>query len=404
MKTLLYALGCLGAAAFGYLSAIPHTHRPTAVPLTSEPHTGSPQEPPPVGSSSVPSEAESRNTLPDDWFHDVIDSHDTASEARIAVYEIIAAMDPAQLLDFVKTGFTDDLAKAFRPDYVYALNRLAEIDPLSGAQFLSRQPLGFITSRFFFGHWALRDPAGFADWLKDEPYSATTHNISSFLATISKENPDVAAAIFRQLGDSSHGISGQHFMRTFLAEQNRKDAWKDGLTLLEKIPKGPVRDGALTEFAATDGFPLSEHAEVTQALSQLTGQAARDVGERLGGTAIGLLKTGEVRAAAITSNMKKYEAGGITDATNFLQTLPTSDRIAGIAGLVQSKAAQEAPAKVGELALRIPPEFTKERIRVLDTLLRTWVKKDAQEASRWIQTAPLSDTEYFRLTGKPRSR
>ncbi|MEK0446362.1 MAG: hypothetical protein RLZZ399_1683 [Verrucomicrobiota bacterium] len=398
MKTFLYTLGCLGAAAFGYFEAIPRTHRPTAVPLTSEPHTGSPQEPPPVGSSSVPSEAESPKTLPNNWFHDVIDSHDTASEARIAVYEIIASMDPAQLLDFVKTGFTDDLTKAFRPDYVYALNRLAEIDPLAGARFLSKQTFGFATSSSFFGHWALRDPAGFADWLKEEPYSATTRNIPSSLATISKGNPDVAVAILRELGDSSHRIDGQRFMAAFLQGQT----WKDGLNFLEQLPKGPVRDQALSELAATPGFPLSEHAEAREALSRLTGQAARDVGERLGGTAIELLKTGEVRAAAITSNMKK--CGGekieITHATDFLQTLPPAERVAGIAGLVQSKAAQEAPAAVGELALRIPPEFTKERIRVLDTLLRTWVKKDAQEASRWVQSAPLSDTEYFRLTGK----
>jgi hypothetical protein len=323
--------------------------------------------------------------------------------ARVSACEKIASMNQSQLLQFLGEALRDEFSfKLLRFDFQYAFQRLAEIAPTEGAELLVKSDFPFLGFSFFT-HWAARDSERFLDWLRREP--GANAPAARVVQNIASHSPELAAELAHQLKDLPHRVDGGNLMEGFLSEQNPlgKRGWKEGLNYIEKLPEGPVRDAALARLSVEKDFPLADRPDALQALARISGAEAWRAGGNLADK-YQLLPPSEVRTVAIGRWIYYVaDSGSDSDAAETLQRLTGPEYAAGVRGFIQSKAANEDPKAAAQWALSIPPELGNERLYALHDLLRKWSAQEPEEAAQWIQTAPVSDTEYFRLTGKKRS-
>jgi hypothetical protein len=176
-----------------------------------------------------------------------------------------------------------------------------------------------------------------------------------------------------------------------------------GFAYAQTLPEGPVRNAALLEMLKWPGANAHANPEVADALAKADPEEARRLGRELSKNA-GQLPVGPARESAFTQALRDESGKDPAAAAKRLESLAGSvDYAPAVRGFVEATTRKD-PATALEWALRIDPSASLQRSSALERAAAAWFKADAEAARAWVETAPLSDAEYFQLTGRARVR
>jgi hypothetical protein len=206
------------------------------------------------------------------------------------------------------------------------------------------------------------------------------------------------------LGDSPVGPSGaRSAIEKMMRDAEGKGDPSSILAYANKLPEGSIRDRALATMAVWPGIDFGQHPELLAAVRNLPPDVARDIGNFLSYNASNLPE-GPARDSAFTSALKGDADKDPTAAAKRLEGLANSkDYPAAVLGFVGSTAGKD-PAAAADWALSIGPNSAFVRQQALEKVAQEWNKKNADEVRAWVEKAPLTDREYFILTGRSRSK
>lgn len=324
----------------------------------------------------------------------------TPLEKRWWVRKMLAGASTTELEEMIAnspdSGFwTQD------QEYQFAVRRLAELDPQRAASLWAQNSRLRMHSVLFLKDWAQKDPAAFLAW--NSAQTADVRKASTgVLASVLRDAPEKLAELSSQLSLSEAGPSAARAAIDGMRQKDKTSSDK-ALALAQSLPEGPLRNAALVELLKWPEAKASERPEVLAALAQTEPEEARRLGRDLGKVAADL-PSGVARDSAFISALREQTGKDPAAAAKRLDALAgTPDYPAAVRGFVDETARKD-PAAAAEWALSIAASSPLHRISALERVAAAWFKSAPDAARAWVETAPISDVEYFQLTGRARQR
>ena len=328
---------------------------------------------------------------------------------RLAVIDAIGRMSAGELARLLEVEAENpDFFRRIAFDFQFAARRLAEMAPERAADlWLSKASLR-MQAEDLLGPWARRDPQAFAAWclkLSPEAQKAT----SSALGGIARENPEQFLTIAARLETSAAAVGAvRSAMEGFLEASKNKMDFASARDFAVRLPEGAMRTAALAQLARWPGGEFATHPEVVNAIAALPREDARRLGREMAQHAESLPPS-YAREAAFMSALREQADREMPAAVKRLETLAgTADQPAAVRGFVEETARKD-PSAALQWALTIPPaepgsSAQVHRSAALEKAAAEWFKQNPEAARQWVETAPLSDSEYFQLTGRTRGK
>jgi hypothetical protein len=292
------------------------------------------------------------------------------------------------------------------PDIAFAVARLAELQPERAADLWAKTTEFRSQPELFLKGWLRKDPAAFLAWNLTQ--SADVQKAGAgVLGKLAKESPEQFTALAGQLSLSAAGPGAARSAVQELRGGGKDDSEK-ALVFAQSLPAGAMRNAALSELLTWGEFARGDlqqekRAEMLAALTQIDPEDAKRMGRNLGAIATEL-PAGVARESAFAASLRDQARKDSVAAAQRLDALAGSpDYAAAVRGFVAETAAKD-PAAAAEWALSIPESTSLQRMAALERVASGWFKASPDEARAWVEKAPLTDAEYFRLTGRPRQR
>lgn len=326
------------------------------------------------------------------------------ADSRLAVLEAIHGMNKEELRLLVEHASTSaDFTRMFRYDVKFAAQRLGELDPKAATAMWEERGSNLLVASSMLAPWAARDPQAFAAWVKSLPASQQS-STGWAINTLARDKPDSFAALAPLLRDSPAGPTGATAaIEKLMNNVGDKGDPSSALAYANSLPEGAIRDRALANMAKWKGVDLAKHPEVLAAVGNLPDEIARQMGAALSSNA-SKLPEGPARESAFSTSLKADAANDPAAAAKRLNELAGSkDYPAAVLGFVDATAGKD-PAAAADWALSIGANSAPVRQQALEKVAQVWNTKDANEARAWVEKAPLTDREYFILTGRTRSK
>ena len=333
------------------------------------------------------------------------------ADARICTWEAICGMNIKTLEDLcaysgpscVGEGVLECMGK-----------RLGEIAPEKAAAVWLKNTHSSWSREYLLRPWVAKDPLGFAAWLGAQSAEVRRDAARPLRAMFLK--PDDLAAILKQAPELilNEGLSGQiasesmYFARKSAQQaplgqnpepttENRAEYAEKMLSLARDLPDGPSRNRAFANLAEDENLDFSQHPEIVTALATLPDNKLPTVAlERHADQ----LPEGRLRDTAMRSKFESEAKSDAVAAAIRLNNLAnTKDYASAVHGFVNATA-NEDPLAALDWALTIPPG--DQRGFALETAARAYYLQNSDDARAWLKQAPLTDAEYFRLTGRIR--
>lgn len=324
----------------------------------------------------------------------------TLMEKRWAVRTMLANASVAQLEE-VFADAQNKLVDYDDPDLQFAVRRLAELDPEKAANLWVKNSSAKMRPDLFLSDWAKKDPAAFLSWnltQSTDVQKASTYVFASAL----KDAPEKLVEISSQLVISASGPAAVRGVVEAMSIRDKASPEK-ALALAQSLPEGPLRNAALVALLKWPEAKAAERPEVLLALTQVEPEEAKRLGRDLGKFAAEL-PAGAVRESAFISALQEQAEKDPSAAAKRLDGLAgTPDYAAAVRGFVEKTAGKD-PAAAAEWALTIGEAAQMHRISALERVAASWFKSSPDDARAWVEKAPLTDSEYFKLTGRPRGR
>lgn len=334
------------------------------------------------------------------------------NEMRLSLMETLGRMKPEQLVDLLSAE--SDSSAFMRFDFQFAAKRLAELAPERAAELWSKTPSLRFQSESLLGEWARKEPRAFASWTLSLPKDAQ-RAAANALGDIASRSPDQFAAIAPLIANSPGAAAAARKAIDALATTPGSTS---ALDFAKSLPEGIMRTTALANIARMPGMNPAEHPEIVNAIASLPPEDAarlgRDLEERSrdresASKAISALPQGPALDAALTSNFRRNaEQDAAKAAANLEQMKTLSTYPAAVRGFVEATASKD-PAAAAEWALSITPSANDPsasalRVAALERVARELAERNPEEARKWLNTAPVTDREYFILSGKERAK
>ncbi|MEI6713529.1 MAG: hypothetical protein WCO60_07245 [Verrucomicrobiota bacterium] len=326
------------------------------------------------------------------------------ADSRLAVFEAINGMSKEDLKLLVEQASTSaDFTRMFRYDVRFAAQRLGELDPKVATAMWEERGTNVLVASAMLAPWAARDPQAFAAWVKSLPANQQS-STSWALQPLAQNKPESFAILAPLLSNSPAGPAGATAaIQKMMSDAGDKGDSASALAYANSLPEGAIRDRALANMAKWPGMDLAKHPEVLAAVGNLPDEIARQMGVTLSANA-SKLPEGPARESAFSNALKGDTDRDPAAATKRLDELAGSkDYPAAVLGFVDATAGKD-PAAAADWALSIGANSASVRQQALEKLAQVWKIKDAEEARAWVEKAPLTDREYFILTGRTRSK
>ncbi len=355
------------------------------------------------------------------------------AEKRLALMETIGRMKPDELSELLAAEATNpDFFRRMRFDFQFTAKRLAELAPEKAAALWSTTPSLRFQADALLGTWARKDPQSFASWTLSLP-KEVQRAAASTLGEIAASNPEQFAAIAPQIAETPGAATAARRAIEALtqSEAGARNESADtaptrigrdpetALAYAKSLPEGTMRNTALAQLARMPGIDLAKQPDIVSAIQSLSREDAarlgRDLEEQSRGDAsgkssvIGSLPQGPALDAALASNFRRSaDKDAAQAAANLEQMKNLSTYPAAVRGFVEATASKD-PAAAADWALSITPSTEgdsaqTQRMAALERVAREFAERNPEEAKKWLNTAPLSDREYFILSGKPRPK
>ncbi len=433
--SLLKTSSFLAALAAGYWvgsfssqSPLPSSPLPTAVPTPVPPSS--------KRNSDTPTEAprqtevrpiETQPALPvPKTFREIDESLQSTgkspAEKRLFLMETIGRMKPDELSALLAAEAANpDFFRRMRFDFQFTARRLAELAPEKAAALWSETPSLRFQSEVLLGAWVRKDPQAFSAWAlslaKDTQRAA-----ASTLGEIAASEPEQFAALAPQIaGTPGAATAARRAIEAVTSGTGAKDP-DAAVAYAKSLPEGVMRNAALAQLARTPGIDLSNQPEIVSAIQSLPREEAarlgRDLAEQSRGDSqspqarkdiLAGLPQGPALDAALASNFRRDADRNAAQAAATLEQMKGQATYpAAVRGFVEATAGKD-PAAAADWALSIDlsaggESARAQRIGALERVAREFAERSPEEARKWIDTAPLTDREYFILSGKPRAR
>ena len=328
----------------------------------------------------------------------------SVEEGRLLAMEAISRLGPEQL-EALLEGEIDspDFFRMFRFELRFAASRLAELAPERAVALWLKHTSNAFLADMLLAPWATRDSKAFASWLVGLPGDLQS-GLGRTVAKLAQQKPEEFAALATQLVNSPTGVSGAIAAMTGMLEKAGKDGDPAGaLAYAKALPEGALRNRALAALAKWPGLDLARQPEIAAAVAGLPSDAARVLGRELEGSAE-KLPVGVARESAFVGSLKTQADKDPAAAAQRLESLAgTGDYPAAVLGFVTATAGKD-PAAAAEWAFSIGRESPQQRGAALEATATAWFSANPEEARAWVEKAPLSESEYFQLTGRVRAR
>lgn len=334
------------------------------------------------------------------------------ADARICTWEAICGMNPKTLealwahskLLGVGEGVLECAGK-----------RLGEIAPeKAAAVWLKDTNRKYFDREYLLSPWVAKDPVGFAAWLGAQ--SAEVRRDAARPLRAMNLKPEVLAAMLKQTPDliSNEVLSGEiaagamnssqkSAVQSALGEnpelttESRAAYAEKVISVARGLPEGPARNGALAKLADDENLDFSRYPDIVTALAAIpdhklpTLALARHADQ---------LPEGRLRELGMRSKFESEAARDAVAAAGHLNEIAgTQDYPNAVQGFVAATA-KDAPQTALDWALSIPSG--DQRGNALETAAREFFLQKPEDARAWLAQAPLTDAEYFRLTGRNR--
>lgn len=330
------------------------------------------------------------------------ESAPSAPSARWKVMEIMGSMNAGELEGLIKGAL--DQINLFKPqsfEFEFAVRRLVELEPEKAAALWAKNAALRMQTDLFLNGWVKSDPQAFAVWSLAQSREIQQASASA-LGAFAKDAPEKFAAVAAQFGQSPAGAAGASRAIAGMLEREA-GAPEKGFAYAQTLPEGPLRNAALMEMLKWPGANAHANPSVADALANADPEDARRLGRELSKTA-SQLPVGPARESAFTAALRDESGKDPVAAAKRLESLAGSvDYAPAVRGFVEATVRKD-PATALEWALKIDPSASLQRSSALERAAAAWFKADSAAARAWVETAPLSDAEYFQLTGRARAR
>jgi hypothetical protein len=370
----------------------------TAAAATPSPASG------PTPGETTPAPASPKSIL--EITRHLADQGLSPAEARLRFMETIASLKAEELAGLLlREAANSDFFRLSRFEFQFIAERLSEIAPQRAAElWLSNASLRFQTGALL-QPWASRDPNAFLAWSLSLPPDSQQAT-GSVLGRIAKTAPEQFTSLAPQIAASPAAIPAARASIQALAEQGNDSSRQDpALSLARSLPEGPMRNTALAELAKWPGIDPAT-PEIAAAIASLPRTEAQRLGRDLGSKAE-QLPEGPARQSAYAASLRQLTAKNPQAAVEKLNALSGQpDYASAVQGFVEETARKD-PKSALQWTLSIPsqnPADASQRLRALERTARAWMQVNPEEARAWVENAPLSNQEFFTLTGRNRSR
>ena len=328
---------------------------------------------------------------------------------RLSVMEALGQMKADELLQLLSNEAENpDFFRRMAFDFQFAARRLAEMAPEKAAElWFSKGALRMQTEELL-GPWARKDPQAFVAWsgkLTPEAQKAT----AVALGSIVKESPDQFVQLASQLSQSPVGTMAVRAAIDALSEGAKpKPDFAAARDFANRLPEGALRTAALAQLARWPGSDFSAYPEVVEAVASLPREDARRLGRDMAQHA-DTLPPSPARESAFMSALREQADRDMPAAVKRLESLVgTGDYPAAVRGFVEETSKRD-PSAALQWALAIPQAEAGSaaqlhRSAALERAASELFKQNPDAARQWVETAPLSASEYFQLTGRARPR
>ncbi|MEY2600279.1 MAG: hypothetical protein RLZZ142_2538 [Verrucomicrobiota bacterium] len=326
------------------------------------------------------------------------------ADAQLALLEKIGRLNPEELEALLSAEIerNPSFMRSSPAGFRFAARRLSEIAPLKAAQLWVSNGSLRSESDSLLEPWAKKNPGDFVAWMKTlspELQRAT----ASTLGSIASRSPAEFAAIAGSLSDTPPaGPATRAAMEALLQKAGESKDPSSALQFANALPEGPMRNIALAQIAKWPGLKLSEQPEVLAAIAQLPREDAARLGRDVPAQAEAL-PAGVARDMAFLNKLRTQAEKDPTAAASRLESMAGSaDYPAAVRGFVEATAMRD-PATAAAWALSIDPAAgPQQRLSALERAASSMFRRNPDEAREWVEKAPLSNTEYFLLTGRKR--
>lgn len=326
------------------------------------------------------------------------------STAKLHLMEALSKLDAAELESLLsEEAKNPDFFRRMRFEFQFAAKRLSEIAPLRAAQlWLSNTSLRF-QSDALLAPWAESDPQAFVTWSISLPPDAQRATANA-LGTIAKTAPEKFSVIAPLIANSPAAPSAARAaIDTFIAKAGPEKDPSTAIAFAKGLPEGTLRDNALAQLAKWPGLDLHAHPEIANAVNTLPKDEASRLGRDLAKSA-DALPAGTARDSAFASNFRDQAQKDPSAAAKSIESLAgTADYPAAVRGFIDATATKDPKAAI-DWALAIDPATSQQRIISLERAAKALFKQNPDEARTWVESAPITDAEFFILTGRQRSR
>ena len=349
-------------------------------------------------------------------------SASSLADARLSVWEAICRMDTKTLESlFSEEAHYNDTLSTWFEFAAYATRRLGEIAPEKAALLWLKSTAADARPddrhSLLLEPWIRKDPQGFSQWLGAQSANAQTAAAYS-LSRLSLQSKDFAA-VLKQLpsltstdghlneavdaamrSSRASALQSTRDGKPEVSEENRAEYVEKVLTYARGLPEGPSRSRALVNLASDTALDFSQYPDIVAAVTALPPADISSLGRSMAPYAEklpeGLLREAAVRSQFEVEAKADAEAAGrhVNNVAN------TKDYTSAVLGFVNATAREDPGAALG-WALSIPSGGDK-RGTALETAAREFFRQKPEEARAWLAQAPLTDAEYFRLTGRSR--
>jgi hypothetical protein len=326
----------------------------------------------------------------------------SSSEAKLKIMDEIARLDTSALVELIRSA-TDSQSFFKGPsfEFQFAVNRLVELRPMDAAGlWVENQGLRVFAPLFLTG-WTKKDPQAFASWVMTQTFEIQKAAAPS-IGSLAKDEPDKFAELAPQLLQSPVArVGAQNAIAGMLEREG--GAPEKALAYARVLPEGEVRNAALVELLKLTDSKLLTNTDVAAALGQVTPEEGYRLGRNLVKSAE-QLPPGITRQSAFATALREDSNKDPAAAARRLESLAgTVDYAPAVLGFVEAVAPKD-PAVAAEWALSINPSDPIQRSATLQRAASSWFKADPEAARAWVEKAPLTDKEFFMLTGRTREQ
>jgi hypothetical protein len=343
------------------------------------------------------------------------------AEKRLFLMETIGRLKPEELSALLAAEAANpDFFRRMRFDFQFTARRLAELAPEKAAALWSETPSLRFQSEALLGAWVRKDPQAFSAWALSLPKD-TQRAAASTLGEIAAAEPEQFAALAPQIANTpGAATAARRAMETMTSGVGARDP-AAAVAYAKSLPEGTMRNAALAQLARLPGVDLSQQPEIVGAIQALPREDAARLGRDLEEQSrrdslspqatkdmLSALPPGPALESALASNFRRDADRDATQAAARLELMKgQSSYPAAVRGFVEATAAKD-PAAAADWALSIDATAGEsaraQRTAALERVAREFAERSPEEARKWIDSAPLTEREYFILSGKDRAK